>query len=182
MDKVVNISFKIVSVIRLLGIPMIFILDKLWRNSIADDGQFTNWDLHIQLHWWEYLIVFGTMIIFSINTVVGLLLSFAMTRILRWRQHKNWLVVFYVAELIILPGLIYLCYTRVNEIFFPPEPTPLDQALHFFLPMEASGVSIYEKLQIINYCVLTFCSLFFVASFWRMYKSNLAHKTVSAYS
>ncbi len=172
MNKGFGIFLKTISVIRLLTIPMLFILIKLWRDSIPDDGPFRNLKIDIQFSFWEYLFVYVVTIVFPVNTVISLLLSFKPKWVMTdFLKRKNFLLSFYIPELITLTVLLYLSYKKIQENFFPKQTTYLGEVLSWVFPGDG-GISIYEKLMAVDFCVLAFCSLVFVSFFWKFYRAQ----------
>ena len=168
-----TITFKIFSVLRLLCIPLIFILSKLWSDSIPDTGWFKN-GLNIQFEWWEYALMYLIAITFCLNTITGLLISFNPPQLIPERSwQKTPLRIFYFIELIMLPFLIYFAIENISDNFFPRERTILDDAFGLiFQSPPNEKKELIEKFETVNYSLFVLCSLVFVCLFWLVYKER----------
>jgi hypothetical protein len=175
MHKSFRIFFSSVAVIRLLGIIAFFVIEA-WRKSDSrlEGLNLFDIDVDIDLHfeWWEWLSMYMIVAAYPLNTILSLILSFKpkwfFTSFLRYKIIP---VVLYVSELVVIPFFAYLAVERVQDAFYPPEPeTYLGQLFNTLLPGDA--VSIYEKCDTINLCILILCGILFLASFWSFYKAR----------
>lgn len=167
------------AIVRLLAIPMLFILDKLWSDSLSDTWGNSNHGLHFSFSFWEYLMMYSLVTIYAINTIVLLVLSFKPGKIpIRILQNKIVWRCFLIAEMIILPALLIASYGQIQDSFFPPKPTLIGEVINFFIPPDPgySATETYDKLRTLDFCLLTCCSIFFVVCFWRFYRAVSANQ------
>jgi hypothetical protein len=168
-----KIFFKTVSVVRLLGIILIFILDKLWSASISDSKfDWFEGGFDIRFEWWQVAVMYLMLISYPVNTLVSLAISFKYRIIFsRYFRDKIILIMFYVAEAILIPFYIYFGVMRVNETFSEKSPGILDRILGPLFPKNERA-EIIEKLQVLNFVLLAVCSLVFIVFFWKFYNKR----------
>jgi hypothetical protein len=182
MSRGFHIFYKVVAVLRFIGIPLLFLFDYLDRSYVEQKtiaGEIFTFffgtfdiDLNIDFHisFWEYLFMYSLLIAFPLNTIINLLVAFkprwSMPALFKW---KPLFVFLYVIELLVLPVFIYLCIDRLQDVFPPKSDTYFGQALDFLSP--GNGMNKYEEYLVFDLCVLALCSLVFVLFFWKVYRA-----------
>jgi hypothetical protein len=184
MNKSFRIFFSSVAVLRLLSVIAIFVIEAWYNNqgksgSGAFDG--LHLDIDLEIEWWEWLAMYTVMVVYPANTIISLILSFKPQWIFTsFLKRRIFPAVLYTCELILIPFFAYLAFEKVQDTFYPPEHNDyLGQFLKTIFPGD-NGRSVYEKADAINLCVLTFCGIVFLASFWSFYKARKKMYEMSA--
>lgn len=175
MNRSFRIFFSTIPVIRFVCIPAVFIIPELWHNSLSDHPGFSGGiGIDLDIEWWQYLLGYMIVISYPANTIISLLISFKPKWVFTgFLKRKIILQIFYIAELIIIPFFIYIAVQRIQDIFFPPESESSYYLTHILkLVFPGDGISIYEKLEVINMGILVLCSLLFIVFFWNFYKAR----------
>jgi hypothetical protein len=181
MNKLYYKAFSAFSVIRVLSFIAIFILDDLWEKSIPDTGAFSNLTIDFEFSFWEKLFMYIVPVVFIGNSIIWLILTFRSSWLyIGLFKNKLLLRIFYWAELISLPVLIYLAYEKIGDEFFPDTDYGyVGQFLSIVFPPDRNtAADLYKELQVINFCLLTLCCLIFVSFFWKFYRQHKINRTV----
>jgi len=169
--------FKAVSVLRLLCVPVIFILDKLWHDSIHHTGAFDGLldGIKIEMPWWTVPLAILIFASFSINTLSALAISFKPTILAGpFFRNKIFLMIFYITELLLVPFYFDRLYKKVRNDFFPENRDYgiIGKILSPLFPPNEKAHFI-EQLQAINFCLLFLCIFLFLLLFWKCYAKRL---------
>ena len=114
--------FKAISVVRPLCVPIIFILDKLWHDSIPHTGVFDGLldGMKIDLPWWTFPVAILVLASFSINTLSALAISFKPSILTgSFFRNRVFVMIFYITELLLVPFYFSRLYEEVTDEFFP---------------------------------------------------------------
>jgi hypothetical protein len=145
---------------------MIFILDKLWSDSIPNSRFFED-GFDIELPFWFYILGIAGMIAIVANTVISLFLSFKPELVFKsFLKNKKLLLVIYVIEIIVLPFIIYIAVRDINETFFPKIGV-FGNLFDFAFPTNPN-TKLFEKLRVLDFAIFCLCSLYFCLFFWKI--------------
>jgi hypothetical protein len=162
-------SFRRLSVLRALFIFLLWALN-LIHDSTMDRSGFSDVHVNLDVPAWLYFILLLVVAAVFLNTVSSLLFGFRPA--LFHRLILNRKPAIYAAVLLeagALPFFIYETVQRGKEVFFPQS---IDPSVLMPVPLigKSHATLLVEKLQAVNFCLLSICSFLFVFLFWKLLK------------
>lgn len=168
MNRNLQMTYRVVTLARLIFVLASFILASLYIDSRPKTGLFPNGiDLHFD--WWVDALVILIYCGFTAAILFQLLVSFAPKFAEAALNRKAIVWTVFIIELLAAGFIGYIAAEKIQSYFFPRPRTILDSLFSPLFPTNESTIVI-GKWQAVNYSMMALCSVFFVVFIWKYRK------------